>query len=230
VLHVKHDDSDLEEILLTVPGATGIWGLSSRSIGVCLNALTMTLQPSTRGLATTFVARGILHQPTLDEAIEFVTGVEHASGEVYTFGDIERVVCFEGSANRVARFIPESGPEVVYHTNHPLVSDDLWLSLSNIERVAPEIRERFAVGMENSRTRLESVARRLSDLNPPITADEAKQILCSHDSEEYPVCRHDPSGNITTFSLVMELSESPVMHMAPGPGCTRQYRAYGFQE
>jgi isopenicillin-N N-acyltransferase-like protein len=228
VLHVKHDDTDLEEILLTVPGATGIWGMSNRSMGICLNALTTKLNPSTQGLATTFIARGILYQRTLDDAIGFVTGVDHASGQVYTFGAPQGVACFEGSANRVARFLPSPGATRVYHTNHPLVSDDIWLSVDNPERIAPEIRDRFAIGIENSRTRLRSLEKRLRDESVPITVDSAKSILCSHDSEEYPLCRHDESGNITTFSMVMELGDSPVMHMAPGPGCTRLYRTYGF--
>jgi hypothetical protein len=193
-----------------------------------MSALTLDLNPSPQGLATTFIARGVLFQETLDDAIEFITSVPHASGEAFIFGDAERVVCFEGSANRVARYMPSSGATRVAHTNHVLVSDDIWLSLDNPEKIAPEIRDAVAIGRKNSRTRLEALERRLADISQPVTVEAAKGMLCSHDSSEYPVCRHDERGYITTYSMIMELSDPPVIHVAPGPGCRRQFRSYRF--
>jgi hypothetical protein len=228
LLHIKHQDSDLEELVLSLPGVTGVYGLNNRSMGVCLNALTMTLNKSPQGLATIFIARGILYQEHLDEAVKFINSVKHASGEAYTFGNRERVVCFEGSANKVSQFIPSPGATRVYHTNHPIANDDIWLSPDNPEKMAPALRSRLKTGIANSKTRFQTLEKRLSDLSKPMTVETVKSILCSHDSEEFPVCRHDERGNITTFSMIMTLSDSPEMHVAAGPPCKTGFKVYKF--
>jgi len=228
LFHIKHKDSDLEELVLSLPGVTGVYGMNNRSIGVCLNALTMTLNKSPQGLATIFIARGILYRQNLDEAIKFIKSVKHASGEAYTFGNKDRAVCFEGSANRVSQFIPYPGSPHVYHTNHPLVNDDIWLSIDNPEKIAPSLRERLKEGIANSKTRFKTLKKRLINLSAPVTVEAVKSILCSHDSPEYPVCRHDEHGNITTFSMIMTLSESPEIHVAAGPPCKTGFETYTF--
>jgi isopenicillin-N N-acyltransferase-like protein len=228
LFHIKHDDSNLEELVLSLPGVTGVYGMNNRSMGVCLNALTMTLNKSPLGLATIFIARGILYQNNLDEAIQFIREVKHASGEAYTFGDKDRTVCFEGSANKVSQFIPYPKATRVYHTNHPLVNDDIWLSVDNPEKLAPAIRERLKTGIANSKTRFQTLETKLSDQTKPITVETVKSILCSHDSSEYPICRHDESGNITTFSMIMTLTDSPEMHVAAGPPCQTGYEIHKF--
>ena len=230
LLHIKHADSDLEELVLTCPGCVGIYGLNNRSIGVCLNALTMQLNKSSSGLGTIFIARGILAQKTWDEAIKFVQSVKHASGEAYTIGGPERVACFEGSANKVSQFVPYPEENRVYHTNHPLVNDDLWLDLKTIERMAPELRERFKKGHLNSETRLQSLETRLDETSTPVTVERAKSILSSHDSPEFPVCRHGKpgEGDITTYGMIMVLKPSPELHAAPGPPCKTEFRTYRF--
>jgi hypothetical protein len=230
LLRIHHENSDLEELVLTCPGCIGIWGLNNRAVGICLNALTSQLQRSPAGLGTLFVARGILSHFRLEDAVKFVQSVKHASGEVYTIGGPDEVVCLEASATKVSRFVPHPGATRVYHTNHPLVNDDLWLDGVNIERVAPQLREAFKKGRTNSETRLEALKKRLRDTSKPVTLETAKSILSSHDDPELPVCRHGRpgEGDITTFSMIMVLKRSPEFHVAPGPPCKTEFRTYSF--
>jgi hypothetical protein len=230
MLRIVHGDSDLEELVLTCPGCIGIWGLNNKSVGVCLNALTSQLQQSPDGLGTLFVARGILSHSRLEDAVKFVQGVKHASGEAYTIGGPDEVVCLEASANAVRRFIPFPGATRVYHTNHPLVSDDIWLEGKDFETVAPPFKQPFREHRLNSEARLEALKKRLSDPSKPVTVETAKSILRSHDDPEYPVCRHGRpgQGDITTFSLIMDLKPSPEFHVAPGPPCKTEFRTYTF--
>jgi len=230
ICHVRHAGSDLEELLLTLPGVTGVYGMSNRSLAVCLNALTMSLNRSTDGLATVFISRGILAQDTLEDAIGFVTTAPHASGECYTFGDSERVVCYEGSANSVVEFSRSPHTGRVFHTNHPLVNHDSWVDFETLSNVAPQLREGLEIGIANSTTRFASLEHRL--LDPPKTVDvpAAIEILASHDSDEFPICRHDERGNITTFSMVMAMTEPPVMHVAAGPPCKTEFETYRFDQ
>jgi len=230
LLRIHHEDSDLEELVLTCPGCIGIWGLNNRSVGVCLNALTSQLQRSPTGLGTLFVARGILSHSRLEEAVKFVQNVKHASGEAYTIGGPDEVVCLEASANVVSRFVAHPGATRVYHTNHPLVSDDLWLEGKNFKTIAPQFREAFKKHRLNSETRLEALKKRLEDTSKPVTVETAKSILSSHDDPEYPVCRHGRpgQGDITTFGMIMVLTPSPEFHVAPGPPCKTEFRTYTF--
>jgi len=230
LLRISYDDSDLEELVLTCPGCVGIWGLNNKSVGVCLNALTSQLQRSAEGVGTLFVARGILSRSRLEEAVKFVQSVKHASGEAYTIGGPDEVVCLEASANTVSRFVPYPGATRVSHTNHPLVSDDLWLEGKNLDLVSSQLKEAFKKGRANSEARLVALKRRLSDASKPVTLETAKSILSSHDDPEYPVCRHGRpgQGDITTFSLIMDLKASPEFHVAPGPPCKTEFRTYRF--
>jgi hypothetical protein len=140
------------------------------------------------------------------------------------------LVCLEASANKVSRFIPHPGATRIFHTNHPLVNDDLWLEGKNFEMAAPQLRESFKKGRTNSETRLEALKKRLGDTSKPVTVETAKSILSSHDDPEYPVCRHGRpgQGDITTFSLIMVLKALPEFHVAPGPPCKTEFRTYTF--
>ena len=140
------------------------------------------------------------------------------------------LVCLEASANKVSRFIPHPGATRIFHTNHPLVNDDLWLEGKNFEMAAPQLRESFKKGRTNSETRLEALKKRLGDTSKPVTVETAKSILSSHDDPEYPVCRHGRpgQGDITTFSLIMVLKALPKFHVAPGPPCKTEFRTYTF--
>jgi hypothetical protein len=170
----------------------------------------------------------MLKQKTLDDAIEFISTVKHASGECYTFGDSDRVVCYEGSANSIVPFSPSSETGRVYHTNHPLASDDVWVDYDDPVGVTQETREAMAISIKNSRTRYAALERRLDDPTMPVTLETATAILDSHDSSEFPVCRHDESGNITSYSMIMLLSDRPELHVAPGPPCKTGFETYTF--
>ncbi|MBW1750924.1 MAG: hypothetical protein JRJ37_09555 [Deltaproteobacteria bacterium] len=44
--------------------------------------------------------------------------------ENYVIGDAKKVVDYETSAKGAVQFVPYKGAQRVYHTNHPVVSDD----------------------------------------------------------------------------------------------------------
>jgi len=76
-----------------------------------------------------------------------------------------------------------------------------------------------------------SLEKRLKDPDKAITVDDIKEILSSKDDPDNPVCcekRADGRGVFTAGSLVMDLSENPVLHFAPGPPCTTEFESYTF--
>jgi len=229
-LHVKCLGSSLEAFVLTYPGWVGVYGLNSRGIGVCLNTISRQMNYAPDGLPVLFVGRGILAQPTLSDAIKFVRGIKHASGENYVIGEPGRVIDYECSANRVCQFIPYEGATRVYHTNHALVNDDVRLTARAMEKLPADVQLQLGRARQNSETRFRSLENWLRDTSEPVTVERVKSILSSHDSPEYPICRHKRPDNpgMTNACLIMECSTLPVMHVASGPPCMTEFKSFRF--
>ncbi len=223
LLHTRHHDSALESFALTSPGYIGMNGLSNRGVGVGVNAL-LQLDHRVDGLPVAFVVRGILEQESFAKAVDFVKRIDHASGQSYTIGSAGEIAAFECSAHEKPRCAPAVGSSRLCHTNHPLVSDDQAIYTRLKEKVGATTRRK---GPTDSEARMETMEKRLSDLDVPFTVDAAKAALGSHDVAAMPVCRHGP-GAFTFGCTVMEFTDPPVLHAAPGPGCKTEFREYRF--
>lgn len=228
LLRIKHRDPDLESYVLTYHGLIGTNGLNSRGVAVCVNAL-LQLDQRADGLPVAFVVRGILEQPGFDEAIGFVKTIDHASGQAYTIGGPDEIAVFECSANKKARFSPYPGATRLYHTNHPIASDDTDIYTNRyLKKIPEEWRPR---GPGNSEIRYEALEKRLKDPSRRITVETIEAALGSHDHPVHAICRHRPDdGSVSVFSVttVMELSSPPVLHLSAGPPCTAPFRKYVF--
>src|SRR5262249_24222792 len=123
VLHIKYPDAKREALVLSHAGLIGLNGVNNRSIGVCCNTLTQ-LANGRDGLPVACVVRGLLQQDTEEAAVNFLRQVKHASGQNYIVGGPSKVYAYECSAGKATRFTPATGPDVLWHTNHPLANDD----------------------------------------------------------------------------------------------------------
>ncbi|HSG68575.1 MAG TPA: hypothetical protein VK994_07710, partial [Bacteroidales bacterium] len=105
-----------------------------------------------------------------------------------------------------------------YHTNHPLVNDDIKAWHANTDYSG-----------SNSQLRLEAVSKRMisSDL---VNAEEMMEALKSKDDKQHPVCRaNNNDGRGFTFaSVVMHLGIEPYMLVCPGPPDENNYRDFIF--
>jgi len=229
LLHIQYPESDQEAYVVTEPGLVGICGLNSSPLGVCQNTLAMKLSYNPDGLPAMLVARGLIDQPDLDSARAFLHQVPHASGINYMLADETTVEDYECSPNQVRRFLPENGGSCMAHTNHPLV---------NTDRIDPQelsdgFRKLFWASNEHSFTRLECLDRQLSSQDGPVDVARLKQVLSSHDSTEFPVCRHhqpdaDPMRGMTNDSLIMVMSRPAELHITSGPPCSHEYKTFRF--
>ena len=214
LLHIKHRDS-LESYVYTFAGLIALCGVNNRPVGICCNTL-IDMNHCTEGYPVAFIVRSVLEQSNLEEAIKFVRGFKHASGQNYTIGDFEEVISLECSAGKISRFVPYEGARRVYHTNHPLANDDI---------VVPPMKR---MGTGTSHARFAYLAGRLRDPTVNITPETIRYILSSH---EGPVCVHNnnqPGGGYTFGSLVYILSKPPELHLARGPPCQTEYEIYSF--
>jgi len=215
LLHIKHNKSNLESFVFTCAGLITTNGINNKAVGVCVNALE-ELNHSVKGLPVAFVIRGLLEQSNQDDAIKFLHDIEHASGQNYIIGGPEKNFDFECSPNRVAPYIPYEESEIVYHTNHPIVSDDILRKIDYPSTYA----------------RFKSLEKRLSSIPDVERMYLIKSILSSHDSEEYPICRHfkDNQSTFTFGSTIMVLSDKPKFYVAPGPPDVTPYNIFKFFE
>ncbi len=226
LMHVKHPDFDLESLFLTCAGLIVTTGMNNAPLGVAVNAMgQMDFGPE--GLPVAFVVRGLLEQKSLQDAVDFLKTVKHASGQNYILGDSEDVVDLEVSTNQLARFTPES-PGVILHTNHPRVLTDYHA----------EYEDSLAGGAtpmglgENSHARLSALEARLGSRQNSLDINDIKSTLSSQDDSANPVCRpHDTGKSSFTFGTVIQvLSDSPELHLAPGPPNVTPFQVFPFQK
>ena len=231
LMRIKDNKTDFEAFMLTYPGMLGIYGLSKNGIGLCINSLAMIMKKATKGLPIVLAARKILSQPNVDTAEKFVKEIKHPTGLAISFGDPNRIVCYEISPNMINQHIPYEGAKVIYHTNHPLVNEDIdQEEMDALMRVKSE-REKEAENLKtDSMLRFRFLESQLKDTPASITVDKIKEILSSHDYTDYPICVHKGSKGVimTNFSLIMELSNSPKIHLTGGPPCISEFKTYTF--
>ncbi len=217
LLHIKYPSSSLESLVFTYAGLIVLIGMNNQSLGIGCNTV-LQLNYSKDGLPVAFVVREFLEQSTPDDAIKFMHNIKHASGQNYLIGGPEKVVSFECSANKVSQFIPYKGANRVYHTNHPLVNDDQSM-----------YREMKLPPYKNSEIRFNSLRSQLKDTSKKVNVETIKSILGSHDHSEHPICRHKkPGRGMTIAGLIMVLSSSPEIYVAPGPPCSTEFKIYKF--
>jgi predicted choloylglycine hydrolase len=205
--------SGVEAFVLTEPGLIGLDGINNRTVAVVVNTLAQ-LAHRTDGLPVAFVIRGILEQGSYREAARFVQAVKHASGQNYLIGDQAGMGDFEASSGKVAAIPIQDA--FVYHTNHPLVNDDLAARYQADEKDDSHVR--YAALRNRLQTDSEDMMGRI------------EAALRSHDSESHPVCvRFQGKDHGCTFaSVVMVLSKQPYLLVAPGSPDLYEYRKFDF--
>jgi predicted choloylglycine hydrolase len=214
-----------EQLVLSHPGLIALNGMNSSGVGMIMNTI-MQLNASNSGLPVAFVTRKVLASTDKEEIIDFITSVNHASGQNYILGVRGEVFNFEASANKVVRFDPGNKNQTVYHTNHPIVNDDVkpWFAQYNPKDVVDTI-----PFTSNSYIRLAALTTRIADRDA-VTDDHIKDALRSKDDANNPVCRTiDPEKNGFTFaSVVMTLTGEPYLQITAGPPSESEYLKVAF--
>ena len=214
LVHVTHATSNQEQLLVTFAGGIGLLGLNSLGLGLCVNSL-LQLNSSIDGLPVACVVRGVLDQINASNAHDFLRMVRHATGQNYLFADQDGIYDVECSANKVVTIKNQDGSAGLWHTNHPLVNDDVSERFLNpTDTLRDAVTQRFT----NSSTRLQSLEKTLG-LIVNAGVDTIRRALTAKDSEQFPVCvgKSDPLLSFTFASTIMVLGKKPEMWIAPGP-------------
>lgn len=220
----RHGDRP-EQLILTHPGCIAFTGMNEAGIGACMNTL-MQLKASTTGLPVAFIVRRILSSTDKNDLLQFIQNVPHASGQNYIVGIREEVYDFETSANKVMRFDPKNKNGTVYHTNHPLVNDDVkaWFN-----KYDPNLKEEEKPVNSNSFVRLAAVQRRVKS-NGNIDDAAIMDALRSKDDAKSPVCVTPNQWGLTFGSVIMTLTGRPFLQITAGPPDESEYKRVEFSE
>lgn len=216
-----------EQLILTHPGLIALNGMNETGIGACMNTL-MQLKASPKGLPVAFVVRRIINSNDKEELLNFIKTIPHASGQNYIVGIRGEIFDFEASANKVVQFDPKNDNGTVYHTNHPIVNDDMKPWFENYD---PNSKEKPV--QSNSYIRLASAENRISKA-PKVDDQLIKEILRSKDDINNPVCRslssNSGSGGFTFSSVIMTLTGTPYLQITAGPPDESEYTTIAFSK
>ncbi len=226
LIRLEAEGDSPEQLILTHPGLIALNGMNAKGVGVCVNTI-MQLNASASGLPVAFMIRKIIGSTEKDEILSFVKNSPHASGQNYIIGIRGEVFDYEASANKVVRFRPDNENGTVYHTNHPIVNDDIKPRHERFDPNQPE--NRLPKG-SNSYVRLDALQKRMN--STPLVSDELiKQTLRSKDDPNHPVCvnRREGRFGFTFASVIMTLTGQPYLQITAGPGDESEYTRVVFQ-
>ncbi len=188
-------ETGLELLSFTIAGIVALCGVNSAGVAVWCNAV-YQLASSLNGVPVVCVARSALSQWTLEAAEQLIRTVPHASGQNYLVGGPSGIHALECSARLVVEARPDGNS--VWHTNHPLASEDLVSSSSDESSLA---RDAFTGAQLRRSTRVESLQRILADRNGAC-------CKIGRDSNEF--------GH-TLWAVVVEHIVPPEVYASPGP-------------
>lgn len=227
LMRLKKTEDSPEQLVLTYPGLIGLNGINENGLGVVVNTL-MQLKASSTGLPVAFVVRRLINSKDKADMLDFIKNVKHASGQNYILGIHDEIYDFEASTDKVVRFNPENENGSVYHTNHPIVNDDVkpWFQKYN-----PDVAEETKPKDFNSYHRLQAVENRIANTGS-INENVIMETLRSKDDAENPVCRSNSTdgGGFTFASIVMKMAEEPFILLTAGPPDESDYQRFGFKE
>lgn len=215
VLRIRDERDGLETLVFTIPGVLAANGLNSRSVGVCVNAVTQ-LAYSPKGLPVDFVIRGLLRQRSYEQAVKFLQDIQPAAPQTYVIGGPGEAAVFERSAGKMSRFVPFAGAELSYHTNHPLINDDFNPRF-------PETLKRNKMTLESYQAlcpRFNFLGRLLKDNSVAINLDTLQKLFKD---------RASGINNEGTYGCtVMVLGERPELYISPGRPDEAPFQVLGF--
>jgi isopenicillin-N N-acyltransferase-like protein len=203
VLRMHENKAGLETLAFTIPGVLAANGVNSRSVGVCVNAVT-ELAYSPKGLPVDFIIRGILRCTSYAEAEEFLRAIQPAAPQTYVIGGPDQAAVFERSAGKMSVFRPFEGAQFSYHTNHPMVNDDFNPRF-------PEELKRRNMTLETYRglcPRFNFLGRVLKDNSAALDVAALEALFAN---------RASGINNATTYGCtIMVLGGKPELHVSPG--------------
>jgi hypothetical protein len=151
-----------------------------------------------------------------EDAEKFLRDIPPAAPQNYMLGGPGKAVCLERSPGQIAAFAPFKGAEFTFHTNHPVINDDL------APRFAESLKKQ-GIGLAEYGSRCGRFAylrKTLSDNAAVLDLAALKAIYSDRDSGIN-------NGN-TYGCVIMWLGAEPALHVAGGRPDEVPFRTFDF--
>ncbi|PLX01252.1 MAG: hypothetical protein C0594_13605 [Marinilabiliales bacterium] len=218
LLHIYSEESQNESYVYTFPGFIGLTGLNSKGVAITCMSLSM-LNYSKSGMPVSFIVRSVLEQDTEHDAFELIQKMPIAIPQCFIIGGKNEVKCFECSANQKTSFYPFKNRDICLHTNYAITNKDFnekFIELLKQYRKTPDdpyYCPRYYLAYD-----------KIVECNYNLNYNTIQKILSLHEPEIEPI-----SNQYTYGSLIMELSEKPILYLCPDRPDSVNYSKIGFK-
>jgi hypothetical protein len=213
VLRLAPDDGP-RQVLLSRAGLVGLCGANDAGLVVLVNTLDQ-LPVDPDGVPVAFVLRALTGCRQLDEAVEVLHRLPHASGQAYTFVTASAVRGFECGAGVVQEYMNDERLDAArWHTNHPVA----------VERSDADDSATWASG--SSGPRYDHLTKTLTSAE--IDADALESLLCDGEAGICMFPGRWRDNGFTFGSFIAELTTPPSIRIALGPPDRTPYAPVPF--
>lgn len=218
LLHIIDKENNIESYVYTFPGFIGLTGINSESIGITCNSLSM-LRHSEKGLPVSFIVRKILQQKNEADAFGYLESVPIGIPQCFTIGGKTEARCYECSAHEKRVFHPFGDKSITLHTNFAAINRDFSDQFINLLKTYgktvddPYFCPRYYLAYD-----------KIIEADYQLNYAIIKSILSLTEPETEPI-----SGEDTYGCIIMELSENPLLHIAPGKPDQTEFISITFQ-
>jgi len=205
LLHIIDEQNKQESYVYTFPGFIGLNGLNSNGVAITCNSISM-LNYSKYGLPVSFIVRSILKLSHEQLAFDFLHEVPIGIPQCFTVGGVSKAICFECSKNSIREFYPFEDKSITLHTNFAAANRDFNQEfiqlLSEYGKTVddPYYCPRYFLAFD-----------KIKEVNYNINYLNIKAILSLTEPKIQPISNEETYG-----CLIMELTENPILHIAPG--------------
>lgn len=205
LLHNSGGENNPESYIYTFPGFIGLTGMNSKGVAVTCMSMSM-LNHSLSGLPVSFILRTILNKSGEKAAIDFIQKVPIATPQCFIIGGMSELRCFECSANQKTEFYPFDSLDVCLHTNFSVknrdFNDEFVKLLAEYNKTVddPYYCPRYFLAYD-----------KIVEYNFSLNYETIRSILSLAEPKIEPI-----SNKYTYGSLIMELSDKPVLYISPG--------------
>ena len=217
LLHSSGNESHPESYIYTFPGFIGLTGMNSKGVAVTCMSMSM-LNHSLSGLPVSFILRIILSKRSEKVAIDFIKKIPIGIPQCFMIAGLSDVRCFECSANQKTEFYPFDNRGISLHTNFSITNRDFndnfksLLAEYNKTLDDPYYCPRYFLAYD-----------KIVEFNFRLDYEAIKSILSSSEPEIEPISNENSYG-----SLIMELSNTPVLYISPGRPDTTEFIKFMF--
>jgi len=201
-------------LIYTYAGVPAQMGMNSHGFALCVNAL--HYDRATTGVPMFCLAREILNQKSVDDAIQMIRDTKRPYSLNFVMGDTKSVVDIESTPRSLEITRSE---DIVCHTNHYVCSKD------------PGIGSQLGKKYRNTKTRCRRIEELLMSRRGKLDLPTLETFLRDHENWPDAICCHagtreGAGAKVKTFDSMIYIPQKREAWLTRGNPCEAEYLRY----